>query len=260
MSRFQGKVAIVTGAAGGIGAATAQRLAGEGARLVLADRDADGLAEIADGLARGGAEVETLICDVGDESHMDALIALASQKFGALDIGILNAGTEGRIASIDAMTVSDFDDVYRVNVRSMFIGLHSLLPALGNAGGGAIVMTASTAGLRGNAGMGAYVPSKHAVLGLMKTAAIEGARQNIRVNAVCPGPVDTRMLSAIELQSRPEAPQSLRDTIISGVPLSRAAAPAEIAAMIAFLASADASYCTGGAYVVDGGSTAGPFR
>ncbi|AMS45504.1 SDR family NAD(P)-dependent oxidoreductase [Aminobacter aminovorans] len=260
MARLSGKAAIVTGAASGIGAAVARRFASEGASVILADRDGDGLAKLASDIREGGGRAITHTCDVTDETHMDDLVSLSRREFGRIDIGVLNAGTEGKIAPIEELEVGDFDRVIAVNKRSVFIGLKGLFHSFDHELGGAIVVTASTAALRGNRGLCPYAASKHAVLGLVRTAALERGPKRIRVNAVCPGPVDTPMVSAIAGQADPNDPNPLSKSVVAGVPLGRMAAADELASMFAFLANPDASYCNGGVFVVDGGATAGPYR
>lgn len=194
-SDMDGKVALLTGATGGIGEACARRLNAQGARLVLVDLDADRLHAL--GRELGGATI-CVLADVVDAAQTKGYVEAALRGFGRIDIALLNAGIEGPVGIIATTTVEAFDRVMQVNVRSVWLALAHLLPAMREQGGGSIVITASIAGLRGSAGQGAYVASKHAVVGLTKVAALEGAPDGIRVNAVCPGAIDTRMMRAIE--------------------------------------------------------------
>ncbi len=253
-TRFKDKVALVTGASGGIGQALAARFAAEGARLVLLDRDLEALTS----LASRHADAQALACDVADPAQVDAAIDAALQAHGRIDIAVLNAGIEGRVAEIEHQAVADFDQVMGVNVRGVFLCLRRLMPAMKAARGGAITVLSSTAGLRAAIGLAPYVTSKHAVLGLVKAAALEGAQAGVRVNAVNPGPVETRMIRALEEASG--AGERARALTEQGIPLHRLGTPAEVAAMVAFLSSDEAGFATGGSYLLDGGIMAGRGR
>jgi NAD(P)-dependent dehydrogenase (short-subunit alcohol dehydrogenase family) len=257
MIRSDGKVALITGASGGIGRACAQQLAAEGVRLVLVDLDRDRLEEVAADLP---VEKLLIAADVSDAAQAAGYVHAALDRFGRIDTALLNAGIEGRIASIEATELADYEKVMAVNVRGVWLALARLLPGMREPGGGSIVITSSITGLRGTAGQGAYVASKHAVLGLMKVAALEGAPHGIRVNAVCPGPTETRMMSSIETGFDALRPDQAKARIVAGVAQKRYGRPAEIASVICFLASEAASFCTGSIFSVDGGSMAGPVR
>jgi NAD(P)-dependent dehydrogenase (short-subunit alcohol dehydrogenase family) len=153
-----------------------------------------------------------------------------------------------------------FDRVMRVNVRGVWLGLAGVLPMMRAQGGGSIVVTSSIAGTRGTAGQGAYVASKHAVLGLMKTAALEGAPHRIRVNAICPAPIDTEMMQALAAGIDPGDHEAGKRKVLSAIPLGRYGTADEVAKLVMFLSGDDSSYCTGAAYMIDGGGTAGPVR
>lgn len=257
MHRFKHQTALITGAAAGIGFATAKRIIAEGGKALLVDMDEEALIQASSEL---GSAASYCVADVSDAEQTKAYIAWAVSGHARIDVAILNAGIEGPISTIPETPLDDFDRVMAVNVRSAWLGLAHLLPLMQKQNGGSIVMTASISGLRGTAGQGAYVASKHALLGLMKTAALEGAPYGIRVNAVCPAPVQTRMMAALESGFNPSSPDVARQTILSGVPLKRYATADEIAGMIAYLASAEAAFCTGTAYPIDGGAAAGPAR
>lgn len=251
------KVALVTGATGGIGKACAHRLAGQGACLVLVDLDADRLQRLAQAL---GGQTLCLTADVADAAQTAGYVQAALQRFGRIDIAMLTAGIEGPVGSIAATPVEAFDRVMQVNVRGVWLGLAQLMPAMRASGGGSIVITASIAGLRGSAGQGAYVASKHAVIGLTKVAALEGAPDAIRVNAVCPGAIETRMMSAIESGFDAAHPDAVRARIVAGIAQKRYGTAEEVAALMCFVAGDEAGYCTGSVFPVDGGATAGPVR
>ena len=249
--RLDGKVAVITGAANGIGAAAARRFVAEGARVVLVDRDEAALADVAGPLGRAAT---VLAGDVTLEATAPAYVAHARRLFGRLDIALLNAGIEGEVATIPELPLAVFDRVMAVNVRGVWLGLAAVLPAIQADGGGSIVITSSSAGLRGAARMAAYVTSKHAVVGLMRSAALEGAPTGVRVNCVNPGPVDTRMIAAIDASLSPGVEDAKR---ARRIPLGRYGAPEDIAALMLFLASDEARFCTGGTYAADGGLLSG---
>ena len=252
MSELAGKVAVITGASGGIGAATARLMHSRGARVVLADLDEGALAALA---AELGGDAAWLRCDVTQEADNAAMVQTALERFGRLDIAVLNAGIEGRAGPIGENSVENFDRVMAVNVRGVFLGLSKAMPAM-QANGGSIILLSSTAGRKGTPNMSPYVTSKHAVMGMMKCAAIEGAPHGIRVNTVNPGPISTRMMAAIEQDFAPEDPGGAHEQFVQSIPLGRYGKAEEVAELIAFLASDRASYCAGEYYGVDGGQTA----
>jgi len=249
-----GKVALITGAAGEIGAAIARELTEGGACVALVDRNLDGVREIAERIGKNASCHE---CDVSDEQSMAQTIADAEKAHGRLDIGVLNAGIALPRKPLEEVEVASFDRIMAVNARGVFLGLKCIFPALKRQGGGSIVVTASTEGLRGNAGLAAYAASKHATVALTKTAAIEWAQHNIRVNCVNPGPVDTAMIRALEQASLDAGTVDIRERGASIIPMRRFAEADEIAKFVRFLASDDASYSTGATYLLDGGMLAG---
>jgi NAD(P)-dependent dehydrogenase (short-subunit alcohol dehydrogenase family) len=248
--RLDGKVAIVTGAAGGIGGATARLFLDLGAKVMLTDRDGARLS------AREGDNVATSAADCTDESAIEALVAATVERFGKLDIMVANAGIEGVLKPADQLSIDEFEQVLKVNVIGVWLAIKHAAPAMKSGGGGAIVAMSSVAGAIGFPGMAAYTASKHAVFGLVKTAAQELAPANIRVNAVAPGPIDNRMMQSLGDQLGGGDPAGFRSFIESRVPMGRYGTNEEIAQLIAFLASDAASYCTGGLYLADGGYVA----
>ncbi len=253
MTGMAGKTVFITGATGGIGRATAAAFVAQGANVVLADLDRSALDELA---AAIGNQATVAVCDVTDEAQTADAVAIAQNAFGGIDVAVLNAGIEGKVGLIGDMAVADFDKVMNINVRGVFIGLSQVMPVM-RANGGAIIILSSTAGRRGSAALSPYITSKHAVVGLMKCAALEGAPDGIRVNCVNPGPIETRMMRAIEANASPDAPEEIKAQLIARIPLQRYGTAEEVAEMIAFLGGTASSYCTGNIYGVDGGLTAG---
>jgi len=254
MNRLQNKTIVITGAAGGIGAAMARRFAAEGANLVLSDVTERQLAEVATTL--DPARTLTCVADVSVPAQVQALIEASLKRFGGLDGMMANAGIEGVVAPVTQLLPEDLDRVLAVNVRGAFLSIKYAAPPIAERGGGTIVVTSSIAGLIGSPGLSAYVASKHAVMGLVKSAAIELAPARVRVVAINPGPIDNRMMRSIEDQAAPGAGGQVKQGFEAQVPLHRYGRNEEIAALAAFLVSDDASYCTGAAYLADGGFTA----
>lgn len=252
--RMQGKVVVVTGGAGEIGAAAARRLIADGARVALFDRNADALETVA---ATLGENASPHAVDITDESAVIAGLEAVARHHGRIDGGVLNAGISHDRTPLHEVAMADFDRVMAVNVRGVMLGLKYLFPHLKKAGGGSVVITASTESLRGNEGVISYTASKHAVVGMCKTAALEWARHNIRVNCVNPGPCDTQLLRQVEEKMVQQGVPDVRARSVAIIPMKRLARVEEVANFIAFLASEEASYSTGGTYLLDGGMLAG---
>ncbi|MGE3270053.1 MAG: SDR family oxidoreductase [Chloroflexota bacterium] len=241
-------MAIVTGAGSGIGAATARRLASEGAQLALIDLSADGLAATARMIAEaGGAEPLSLTGDVSDQASVAGMVAQAVERFGRIDILINNAGIN-RDAMAHRMTEAQWDAVLDTNLKSAFLCAQAVMPTMRAQEDGRIVNTASISAL-GNIGQANYSASKAGLIGLTRTLALEWSRYKIRVNCVAPGGTRTPMVTSI--------PTDIMERIVQTIPLKRMAEPEEIAAVHAFLVSDDASYITGQTIYVDGGSSIG---
>jgi NAD(P)-dependent dehydrogenase (short-subunit alcohol dehydrogenase family) len=255
MTDLNGKVALVTGGSAGIGAAIGHALAAAGARVLLADIDEEGLERTTGDI--GAEHAAAITTDVSDPAAMQAAVDEAVGRWGGLDIAILNAGLEGVVAPILDYPLERFDQVMAVNLRGVFLGVKSAAPAIAARGGGAIIIMSSVAGMQGTPGFSAYTASKHAVVGLMRCAALELAPQGIRVNSVNPGPIETRMMRSLEDGMAPGAGQTAHDALAAAIPLKRYGTPEEVARLTLFLASDDGAYCTGGTYLVDGGMTAG---
>jgi len=253
MSRLDNVIAIITGAAGGIGAATARRFIAEGASVALADREEAPLRDLAASL---GERAFAFPMDVSNEAATRDLVAATVARFGGLDVYYANAGIEGRVCPVVDIDIADLDRTFSINLRSVVLGLKYAVPAMKARGGGSFIATSSVAGLVGVAGIAAYVASKHAVLGIVKCGAIELGPLGIRVNAISPGPIDNRMMRSIEEQAAPGNAAVVKAGFTAIVPLGRYGTSEEIAAAATFLASADSSYCNGTTIVCDGGFVA----
>ena len=252
MGRLEGKIAIITGASGGIGSATAAKFVAEGAHVMLAGRDQSRLDTVLATLDAGDAAA-TCVGNPAEEADVIALIEATKARFGGVDILFANAGAEGAVAPLTAISVADFDMVQQVNVRGTWLAIKHAAPAIIERGGGAIVCTSSVAGSVGVAGIGAYAASKHAINGLVHVAALELAKAGVRVNAVAPAPIDNAMIASIEKQASPDDPSLARAGFTSLIAMGRYGTNEEVANMVAFLASDEAKYCTGGIYPIDGG-------
>ncbi len=254
MGKLDGKVAVITGGAGGIGRAAGQLFVAEGADVLLVDLDESALqaacAEI------GSNRVDYFVADVTKQSDNAGMVAKATEKFGGVDVFLANAGIEGDVQSIEEYDEGRFDQVMAVNVKGVFLGLKNTMPAMRARGGGSIVITSSVAGVNGSPNLSAYVTSKHAVIGLMRSAAKEGAANNIRVNTVNPSPVETRMMRSLEEGIAPGGADEVKAMMAANIPLQRYGEPEEIAKVMLFLASEDSGWVTGSVQMADGGMSA----
>ncbi|MBO9644983.1 MAG: SDR family oxidoreductase [Pseudacidovorax sp.] len=254
MKRLEGKCVVITGGAGGIGKASARLFIGEGAKVVLVDLQQKALDAALDEL--GSDAASAVAADVSDEAQTQAYLQAALDRHGRLDVLFSNAGTEGRIAPIVDYPMDAFDRVIAVNVRGVYLGLKHAMPIMQRQGGGSIVITSSIAGLKGFAGLSAYVASKHAVVGLMRSAVLEAGASGVRINTIHPSPIETRMMRAIEEGAAPGAAASVKTQFETSIPAGRYGLPEEVARTALFLASDDSAFCTGGRYSVDGGMSA----
>ncbi len=246
MNRFSGKVVVITGGASGIGAASARRFHREGARVVISDvNESGGLALCAE---LGEDRAHFYRCDVSVFAEVEGLMNEAAGHFGGLDVVFNNAGI-GSFGRTTELAIEDWQRVIAIDLHGVFYGTKAALPHLKARGGGVIINTASISGMGGDFGFAAYNAAKGGVINYTRAAAIDHARENIRINAICPGPVATPIIAGIE-----QIP-GLKDRWADAVPMGRFAQPEEIAAVAAFLASDDASYMTGAILAVDGGLT-----
>lgn len=255
---FSGKVALITGAGNGIGRAAALGFSARGAKVVVVDRDVPAGEGTAGAIRQQGGEALFVAADVTRSADVKAYVDRTVEAFGGIHCFFNNAGIEGKVAPIAEYDEDMFDAIMGVNVKGVFLGLRHVLPVMIRQGSGAVVNTASVAGITGSPGMSAYVASKHAVIGITKTAAGEVGRQGIRINAVCPGPVDTRMIHDIAAQVSPHNAEAVTARYKAAIPSGKFSSAEDIANMVLFLCSDLAGNITGGQYVVDGGRTATP--
>lgn len=257
--RFQGKVVQITGAASGFGALAAQRFAAEGAHLLLSDVNAEGLEATRQTVESLGAEVMAEVLSVADDSAMKAHVDAAVARWGRLDVALNNAGIGNGVVKLQDIPLEDYDRVMEINAKGVFVGMRHQLPVMSKQHGGAILNTASAAGLVGSGHLSAYAASKHAVIGMTKAAADEAARYNVRVNAICPSFASTPMVEQMGDEVGAAHGISREDAyarIASRVPLRRVATPDEVVQAMLWIVTDENSFMTGQAVSIDGGLTA----
>jgi NAD(P)-dependent dehydrogenase (short-subunit alcohol dehydrogenase family) len=256
MGRHTGRSIIVTGAAGAIGFATCEVLAREGAGLMMVDINAPRLAERAQALRATGARVEACVADCGEEVDVKRYADATVKAFGRIDGFFNNAGVEGALAPTHEYDVAEFDRLMRVNLRGVFLGLRHVLPDMVRRGSGAVVNMASIGSERGLAGACAYNAAKHGVVGLTRTAASEVAPKGVRVNCVMPGVIETPLLLEVIEQLFPGNAQKGLEKLGQVATLNRCGRPEEVANVVSFLLSDEASYVNGAKWEIDGGALA----
>ncbi len=251
MARFDGKVALITGGGRGIGLAAALAFGREGAKVVVGNRDARQGEEVVKQIKAAGGEATFLKTDVSKAADVSALVDLAVKTYGKLDVAFNNAGVDGTLVPLVDQTEENYEFVMDINVRGVWLAMKYEIAAMLKNGGGSIINTSSVGGTRGFPNLSIYVASKHAVIGLTRTAALEYAKQGIRVNAVSPAGVDTEMLDRV-LGDSAEA----RAGMVGMHPIGRIGTPDEIASAVLWLAADESSFVTGTNLLVDGGMTA----
>ncbi len=250
--KLEGKVAVITGAAGALGRNTAELLLQEGAKVALVDINENALAAVVESLKAKG-DVLGLVSNLSDETQVANYVDQVIQQWGRIDVFLNNAGIIGKIAPLIDQTIEDFEAIININVRGVFLGLKHVLPIMSAQKSGSIINTSSVSGLMGSSGNSLYSASKHAVVGLTKTAALEVARDSVRVNSIHPAPLDSDMMKTIEESLNVENPDAVRKNISSRIPLGRYGNMQEVAKLVLFLASDDSEFITGGQYRIDGG-------
>ena len=253
---LEGRAAVVTGGGSGIGRAASVALARAGARLLLVGRNEGSLRESAREVQDAGGEAQVHVADVSRSEEVEGYVAAALESFGSIDVLFNNAGIEGPVAPIAEYPVEGFDEVIAVNLRGVFLGLRHVLPVMLSQGSGSIIVTGSVASVRGLPLTAAYNASKHAIVGLTKTAAAEVASSGVRVNAVLAGMIDTRMLRSLVNTMSDGDMEAGMEYVAAVAPQGRTGTAEEVAAIVAFLASDEASFVNGVAWPVDGGALA----
>lgn len=250
MNRFKDKAVVITGGAGSIGKEAAKQYVDEGAKVMLVDLDENALKKAKEEIGRN---VETHAADVADCSDVQAYVNAAKEKFGKIDAFFNNAAIEGVVKPLDEYPEPMFDKVMMVNVKGVWLGLKYMFPVMKEQGQGNIVITSSVAGLQGSPNVVAYVTSKHALVGMMRTAALEGGPAGIRVNTVHPAPIDNRMMRSLEKGFSEDAPDAVKEQFEQTIPLGRYGKPEEVARLALFLSSDESQYITGATFAIDGG-------
>jgi len=259
MDRFTDRVVLITGGGSGLGRAAAVRLAQEGAALALVDVSAEGLAASEQTVTEAvpGAQVLTVTADVSDEAQVDGYVQTTLERFGRIDGFFNNAGIEGKQNLTEDFTAAEFDKVVSINLRGVFLGLEKVLAVMHRQGdGGAVVNTASVGGIRGVGNQSGYAAAKHGVVGLTRNSAVEYGQFGIRVNAIAPGAIWTPMVEASMRQIDADDPKGAAEQFIQVNPTKRYGEAAEIASVVAFLLSDDATYVNAAVVPIDGGQSA----
>ena len=223
--------------------------------MLLVGRSGDKLEKTCERLGANG-KLKCFVADAADEEATAASVAAAIENFGGVDILLANAGTEGNFAPLEDLTMEEFESVLRTNVIGVWLSMKYAVEPMKRRGGGSIIALSSIAGMIGSPTMSPYIASKHAVFGLVKTAALELAASKIRVNAIGPGPIDNRMMRSLESQFNPEDTAAAHEFVLSKVPMGRYGTNEEVANLALFLAGDESTFCTGGIHMIDGGFTA----
>lgn len=251
MGKLDGKVAVITGAAAGIGRATSKLFTQEGGSVFLVDVNEESLKGLQKEL--GSDKASYVVADVSQPDQAQRYTQAAVDRWGGIDVYIANAGILGPVLPVTDYPVESFDEVIAVNLRGVWLGLKYVVPVMQQRGGGSIVIMSSIAGVKGFPGLWAYCAVKHGLVGIMRAGAIEFAPLGIRVNTVHPGPIETAMIRELESGFAPGDPELGKQALEGGSLLGRYGSPEEVAKMLLFLSCDESQYCTGGMYSVDGG-------
>ena len=253
MAQFKNKNIIITGGSGGIGAETAKQMVEEGANVLIVDIDKDALEKTAGEI--NSSRLHVFQADVSDEKQVQAYAEKAKELFGHVDVFFNNAGIEGKVLPLEDYPMEEFHRVIDINVKGVYYGLRFVFPMM-KENGGSIIITSSVAGITGTPNVLPYVTSKHALIGMMRSAALEGAQYKIRVNTINPSPVDNRMMRSLEEGFAPGQGDAAKENFEQSIPLGRYATNDEVAKLAMFLASDDSQFITGTVNPIDGGMTA----
>ncbi len=253
MKKFEDKVIIITGGSGGIGTSAAKMFVNEGAKVMLVDINEEALKDTIKEIGENNSAF--VVADVSDEQQVQKYVDETIKKFGKIDIFLNNAGVEGKVLPLDEYPLDEFHKVIDINVKGAYYGLRHVFPHM-KKNGGSIIITSSVAGIAGTPNVLPYVTSKHAVNGMMKSAALEGAPHKIRVNAINPSPVDNRMMRSLEEGFAPGEAENAKSNFEQSIPLGRYATNEEVAKLLLFLAGDDSEFITGTINPIDGGMTA----
>ncbi|GAB2496807.1 SDR family oxidoreductase [Alkalibacterium psychrotolerans] len=252
MKRLDSKTVLITGGSGGIGKVTTQKALDEGANVVLVDIDSDALEETKSGL-NGNDRVHTITADVSDEEDVKTYVNETTDKFGTIDVFFNNAGIIGDVNFVHKQTYENFQRVLNINAGGVFLGMKHVIPVMREQNGGSIINTSSVDGLRGSPGLSPYSTSKHAVVGLTKTAALENAEHKIRINSIHPSPVGTSMMDEVEKGLADEDAENIKNQLEATIPFGEYAEAEDIANLVIFLGSKESRFITGSQYRIDGG-------
>lgn len=252
MKKLDGKVAVITGGAGSLGKTAAELFLKEGAKVVLVDRDERSLASCTEQLSEFG-EVISITADVSSENEVSGYVQQVLEKWGKIDVFLNNAGIIGKTVPLSDQTFEDFETIMNINVRGIFLGLKYVLPVMSRQKNGSIINTSSISGLAGSREGSLYSASKHAVVGLTKSVALEVSADSVRVNSIHPGPLNSKMMQEVEESDEFQSPSEVRSRIFSRIPLGRYGEMIEVSKLILFLASDDSQFITGSQYRIDGG-------
>lgn len=257
---LNGKVAVITGAGGSLGQAVAERFAKEGAKIVLVDLKKEAAEKTIDAVKDITQDVHFVQANVTNKDDVKGFVDEAVEKFGSIDVFFNNAGIDAEVVQVADYKEESFSRVMEVNTTGVFLGMKYVLQVMQKQGNGSIINTASVHGTRGMINRGAYVASKHAVVGLTKTASVENAQKSIRVNAIAPGPVLSEITKRVAKSLNPDNPQEHFDIMKALIPANRLGMPEDIANLVNFLASDESTFITGAIIPVDGGMTAAFYR